>query len=80
MQVRTCAQKVIDGINESYKKEKMALDAAHQAMFAQMQSKASQATLGVNLSAHLARQDAPAVTPSQQTTVCPSVPLGARQT
>lgn len=69
LQVRTCAQKIIDGINESYKKEKMALEAGHQAMFAQMQTLASQATLGINLSAHLSRQDAPAATPSQQTTV-----------
>jgi hypothetical protein len=53
MQVRTCAQKVIDNINESYKTEKNDLENRYGAICGQMQALAAQSTLGAHLSAHL---------------------------
>lgn len=57
MQVRTCAQKVIDNINESYKTEKNDLEKRFTAICGQMQQLAAQSTLGPNLSAHLGSSD-----------------------
>ena len=57
MQVRTCAQKVIDNINESYKTEKVDLENKFAAICGQMQALASQSTLGPHLSAHLGAND-----------------------
>jgi hypothetical protein len=53
LQVRTCAQKVIDNINESYKTEKNDLENRYGAICSQMQVLAAQSTLGAHLSAHL---------------------------
>lgn len=57
VQVRTCAQKVIDNINESYKTEKTDLDNRFTAICSQMQQLVQQSTLGAHLSAHLGSSD-----------------------
>lgn len=58
MQVRTCAQQVIDSINESYKTEKNDLENRFGAICGQMQTLAGQSTLGAHLNAHLHSNDA----------------------
>lgn len=53
LQVRSCAQRVIDSVNETYKDEKDSLESQCQRLFAQMQTLAAQSDMGPHLNQHL---------------------------
>jgi hypothetical protein len=53
VQVRSCAQRVIDNVNESFKNEKESLEASCQQFFTQMQTLASHSEMGPHLNRHL---------------------------
>jgi hypothetical protein len=64
LQVRSCAQRVIDTVNESFKEEKDALESASSRLFTQMQTLSSQSEMGPHLNRHL--QMAPSAQAQQQ--------------
>jgi hypothetical protein len=53
MQVRSCAQRVIDSVNENFKEEKDALEMGCQRLFNQMQALSATSEMGQHLNRHL---------------------------
>ena len=61
--MRSCAQRVIDNVNESFKNEKESLLQRSQQLFSQMQTLAGQSEMGPHLNRHLQSAHAALQTP-----------------
>ena len=59
--MRSCAQRIIDTVNESFKAEREGLDAQATALFTRMQALAAQSPIGAHLKAHLSAAPPPPV-------------------